>query len=354
MSVEMGGEVSNLIVDLSIVLASLLYSHGVGKFFVQGTTRFLALFPVIYLFLCLPLNLQTVFFAGPTSFFISWLGSFKLVLYAFGRGPLSSHPPLPLSHFIATASLPIKILKNEETPSHQTTKKSHIDYAPRVLLFIFVTRAYGYKDYLPPLLTMSFLAYYFIFLLIQFLALLAFLVRTLLGVKLEPQFDEPHHATSVQNFWGKRWNLMVSDILRPAVYNPARAIFSHFVPERWVSVPAVLVTFLVSGIMHEFILYHLGQVTPTWEMTWFFIVHGLCVGTEIVIKKTTGQRFEQRPVVAWLLTLTFITFTSFWLFFPPFLRLDPCSRICREVMAFVGFLRHGHLLGPNEYSCPFT
>ncbi|CAH1423734.1 unnamed protein product [Lactuca virosa] len=349
----MEGEVYNLMVNLSIALASLLYSHSVGMFIAKGATRFLALFPVIFIFLCLPLNLQTVFFVGPTSFFMTWLGSFKIILYAFGQGPLSSHPPLPLSHFIANACLPIKILKDHESPSHQTTKKSHIDYVPRVLLFIFVIKAYGYKDFLHPLLITACLAYYFVFMLIQFLAALAFLVRTLFGVKLEPQFDEPHHSTSVQNFWGKRWNLMVSDTLRPTVYHPARAIFRHLVPERWVSVPAVLITFLVSGLMHELIFYHLGQYTPTWEVTWFFIIHGICVGMEIVMKKTTGQRFEQPPVVTWLLTLTFITITGLWLFFPPFLRLDPCARVCRETMAFIGFFKTGHLLGPNEYACRF-
>lgn len=348
----MEGEVYNLMVNLSIALASLIYSHSVGMFIAKGATRFVALFPVIFIFLCLPLNLQTVFFAGPTSFFMTWLGSFKIILYAFGQGPLSSHPPLSLSHFIANACLPIKILKDQESPSHQTTKKSHIDYVPRVLLFIFVIKAYGYKDFLHPLLITACLAYYFVFMLIQFLAALAFLVRTLLGVELEPQFDEPHHSTSIQNFWGKRWNLMVSDTLRPTVYHPARAIFRHLVPERWVSVPAVFATFLVSGVVHELIFYHLGRLRPTGEFTSFFVIQGVCVGIEIVIKKTMGQRLQPSPVVARTLTLSFVMITSFWLFFPPFLRIDPYAKSCREFMAFIGFLKSGQILSPNEYACP--
>lgn len=340
-------------VDWSVALASLLYCHGVGMFIAQGTTRFLALFPVICLFVCIPLNLNTMFFCGLTSLFISWLGSFKLILYAFGQGPLSSYPPLPLSHFIFTACLPIKIIRNDqENPSPQTTKKSPKEYAPRVLLFIITLKAYGFKDYLHPLLTTSLYAYYLFFMLELLLAMAASLARTMVGVQLEPQFDEPHHATSVQNFWGKRWNLMVSSILRPTVYQPARAMFSHLIPERWVSVPAVFTTFLVSGVVHELLFYYLGRFTPTWEMTWFFIVQGIWVGIEIVIKKTMAQWFDPLPFVARLLTLAFVMLTSYWLFFPPLLKLDPFDTSCREAMAFLGFFMNGQMLSPNELVCP--
>lgn len=348
----MEGEVHNLILDWSIALASLLYCHGVGRFIAQGTTRFFALFPVICLFLCLPLNLHSMFFCGLTSFFISWLGSFKLILFAFGKGPLSSDPPLPLSHFIFTACLPIKIIPNQEKPSAVKNKKSPRDYAPRILLFIVTLKAYSYRERIHPLLATCLYAYYLFFMLELLLALTASLARTVVGVELEPQFDEPHHATSVQNFWGKRWNLMVSSILRPTVYHPARAVFIHLVPQRWVSVPAVFATFLVSGIVHELIFYHLGRLAPTWEFTCFFVIQGVCVGIEIVIKKTMGQRFQPPPVVARTLTLSFVMLTSFWLFFPPFLQIDPYSRSCREIMAFLGFLKSGQMRSPTEYACP--
>ncbi|KAI3718637.1 hypothetical protein L6452_19516 [Arctium lappa] len=349
----MEGESYNFILDWSLALASLLYCHSVGIFIAQGTTRFLVLFPVIFLFLYLPLNLHTMFLCGLTFFFMSWLGSFKLILYAFGEGPLSSYPPLPLSHFISTACLPIKIITNQQNPSHQTTKKSPKEYAIRVFLLLITIMAHSYKDNFHPLLTTSIYAYYIFFSLELLLAVAASLARTLVGAELEPQFDEPHHATSVQDFWGKRWNLMVSSILRPTVYHPARAIFSHLVPARWVSVPAVFTTFLVSGIMHEMIFYYLGRFTPTWEVTLFFVIHGVWVGTEIVLKKTMSQQFEPPAVVSRLLTLGFVIITSFWLFFPPFLRLNPFARGCREMMAFVGGFRHWHLISPDEYSCPY-
>ncbi|KAL8228235.1 hypothetical protein R6Q57_015819 [Mikania cordata] len=352
----MEGETYNIIFDWSIAVASLLYCHTIGMFIAQGTTRFLALFPVILLFFYLPLNLQSVFLCGLTFFFLSWLGTFKLILYAFGQGPLSSYPTLTLSHFITTGCLPVKIIPNQENQQTMITKnskKSPKDYAPRVFLLLITLKAYGYKEKFHPLLTTSIYAYYIFFSLELLLALAASLARTLVRAELEPQFDEPHHATSVQNFWGKRWNLMVSSILRPTVYHPARAVFSHVVQERWVSVPAVFTTFLVSGIMHEMIFYYLGRFKPTWEVTWFFVIQGMWVGTEIVIKKTTGHRFEPPNVVSRVLTLAFVMITGFWLFFPPFLRIDPVARFCREFLSFIGFFKHGHLIGFDEYSCSY-
>lgn len=352
----MEGEAYNFIVVWSVALASLLYSHNVGMFIAQGTARFLALFPVIFLFFYLPLNLHTMFLCGPTFFIMSWLGSFKVILYAFGQGPLSSHPPVPLSQFVSTACLPIKIKNNQENPSHEFTKNHQIspkDYAPRIFLLLVTVKAYGYRENLHPLVATSIYAYYIFFSLELLLGVAAFLARILVRGELEPQFDEPHYATSVQDFWGKRWNLMVSSILRPTVYFPAREIFRYLLPAKWVAMPAVFATFLVSGIMHEMIFYYLGRLSPTWEVTWFFIVQGVWVGTEIVLKKTIGRHFQPPTIVSRTLTLTFVMITSFWLFFPPFMRLDPFARGCREVMAFAGLFKHGHLISPDEYSCPY-
>ncbi|GLT38162.1 hypothetical protein SLA2020_124270 [Shorea laevis] len=52
-----------------------------------------------------------------------------------------------------------------------------------------------------------------------------------------------------------------------------------------ISVPAVLVTFFVSGLMHELIYYHATHLPPTWEATCYFVMHGTCLDVEIVMKK---------------------------------------------------------------------
>ncbi|KAJ6435914.1 hypothetical protein OIU84_001023 [Salix udensis] len=76
----------------------------------KGRTRFLFLIPFVCLFFYLPLNLSTIFLGGNTTFYIAWLGNFKLLLYAFGERPLSSqYSSRSLLTFVCVACLPIKI-----------------------------------------------------------------------------------------------------------------------------------------------------------------------------------------------------------------------------------------------------
>lgn len=49
---------------------------------------------------------------------------------------------------------------------------------------------------------------------------IAAVVSPLMGIELEPSFDKPFLAHSLADFWGKRWNLLVSNLLRVSVYDP--------------------------------------------------------------------------------------------------------------------------------------
>ncbi|RZC58637.1 hypothetical protein C5167_005943 [Papaver somniferum] len=114
----------------------------------------------------------------------------------------------------------------------------------------------------------SFLLVLYLYLSLEILlAFGATLARVMLGAELEPQSNEPYLSTSLQDFWGKRWNLMVSSILRPTVYHPVRHISSHIFGRNWASVPAVLATFVVSSLMHALIFYYMHSMEPTWEAT---------------------------------------------------------------------------------------
>ncbi|CAM6128961.1 unnamed protein product [Calypogeia fissa] len=44
-----------------------------------------------------------------------------------------------------------------------------------------------------------------------------------LGTKLDPQFNMPFIADSLADFWGRRWNLLVNNLLRVSVYEPILA-----------------------------------------------------------------------------------------------------------------------------------
>ncbi|KAK4484785.1 hypothetical protein RD792_007379 [Penstemon davidsonii] len=159
--------------------------------------------------------------------------------------------------------------------------------------------------------------------------------RAVFGLDLEPQFDEPYLATSLQDFWGRRWNLMVTSILRPAVYLPVRSICTRILGRRWALPAAIFATFLVSGLMHELIYYYLTRVDPTWEVTWFFVLHGVCVAVEVAMKKVLSGRLRMHRAVSGVLTLGFLVVTGGWLFFPQLIRNEMDLKAINEYSILV-------------------
>ncbi|XVF79667.1 hypothetical protein PTKIN_Ptkin15bG0008100 [Pterospermum kingtungense] len=106
------------------------------------------------------------------------------------------------------------------------------------------------------------------------------MVRSFTSLELKPQFKEPYLSTSLQDFWGKRWNLMVTSILRPTVSEPTQRFSSTVIGRTWASLP-----FVVSGLMHKLMFYYLGRLSPTGVVSWFFVIHGFCLTLEIDLKK---------------------------------------------------------------------
>ncbi|CAH1420435.1 unnamed protein product [Lactuca virosa] len=389
----MEGEMKNFVFVWTTVLASLLFCRKISKVIAPGTTRLLAFIPVFCIFFYLPLLLTAVHLCGTTSFFITWLANFKLLLYAFDKGPLFSNPRLPLSKFILTACVPIKISdksqnkktstqvngKSDESQANgrrsegksdesqvngksdesqaggasKKRKKSPINYSVKFMVFVLLLKIYEYGDQLHPLMKMALFCVHIYVVLDVGLAMVAYLARAIVGFELEPQFDEPYLATSLQDFWGKRWNLMVTGILHPTVYLPVRSISGRFLSRDLASLPAVTATFIVSGLMHELIFYYLGRLKPTWEVTWFFVIHGVLVSVELVVKRAVGGRFRLPAVVSGPLALGVVMATSFWLFFPPFLRCETELRSCKELVAFMELVVRGRFVGPNDVSCPY-
>ncbi|EEF31687.1 hypothetical protein RCOM_0070050 [Ricinus communis] len=186
---------------------------------------------------------------GKTAIFIAWLANFKLLLFAFGKGPLASDPFFSLSRFIGLACLPINIQKR---PSLQMIE----------------------------------------------------------GV-----------------------------ILRPSVYEPP-ATLPLVVHRKWAPIPAILWTFLVSGLMHELVFYYLGRQKPTWGFTCFFLLHGSCLAVEVALKKTFGGRWQLPWLISGPLTIGFVMVTDFWLFLPSIHRCKAFERSAMEYDALVMFLEN--------------
>ncbi|XWS18132.1 hypothetical protein CRYUN_Cryun32bG0015700 [Craigia yunnanensis] len=361
------GEMNNFMKLWLSVVISLCYCYAIGKIIPKGTARLLCLLPVVFLFTLLPLNLSSIHLVGTTALFITWLANFKLLLFAFGKGPLSPSS-LSLPRFLAVACLPIKIKQNppskahfnghnKENPSKKTTQNSEndeipgrtkhkkgnqtpINYATKIILFALLLRVYDYSEYIHPTVMLVLYSFHIYFCLEIILAMVAALARALLGLELEQQFNEPYLSTSLQDFWGRRWNIMVTSILRPTVYEPVLNMGARFVGRKWAPIPAVFGTFVVSALMHELIFYYLGRVRPTGEIACFFLLHGACLMAEISLKKALGDKWRLPRVISTPLTVGFVMLTCFWLFFPQLLRCRADERAFEEYAALGAFFKN--------------
>ncbi|XP_028755304.1 acyl-CoA--sterol O-acyltransferase 1-like [Neltuma alba] len=333
----MEGEILNYVKAWLQVIPSLSYCFLIAKLLPPSSSslRLFLLLPVVCFFLYLPLNVHSLHLGGTFAFFIAWLANFKLFLLAFNKGPLS-HPSLSLPRFILLASLPIKFHDNQ----NQKGQKSPINYAIKALILAAIVRSYEYKEHFHPKLLLTLYSFHIYLTLEIILAVFATMSRTLVGIELEPQFNEPYLSSSLQDFWGRRWNLMATGILRPTVYRPTYSVFVLLMGRKWASLPAVFATFFVSGLVHELMFYYLGRARPTWEITWFFVLHGLCLVVEIGLKKQLSGTVWLPRMVSGPFTVGFVLITAFWLFFPQLLRCNADQRVLQEYAAVIACLEN--------------
>ncbi|XP_012849579.1 PREDICTED: probable long-chain-alcohol O-fatty-acyltransferase 1 [Erythranthe guttata] len=79
-------------------------------------------------------------------------------------------------------------------------------------------KTYDYEDHIHRRIIVVLYCFHIYLCLEIMLVVAAATARWLLSAELEPQFNEPYLSTSLQDFWGRRWNLMVMRMPRPTVY----------------------------------------------------------------------------------------------------------------------------------------
>ncbi|KAI5333941.1 hypothetical protein L3X38_024073 [Prunus dulcis] len=344
----MEDEIKRLIKVCLSILASLCYTYFIASKIPKGKLRFFSLLPIFCLFTILPLSLSTALPAGVIALFITWVGSFKVLLFSFGLGPLSSGPPLnSLPLFIFSTCLPIKAKQGGQqhhqiAPNHKTPQnpKLPLNLPTKVLLFGILVALTDFTKYVHPNILLSqycCMLYLFVDIIV---GLSNATLRALLGVQLESPSNEPYLSTSLQDFWGRRWNLMVTNTLRHTIYKPVQLAMETFLGPKWASLPAVFVAFLVSGLMHELIFFYMTRVPPTWEVTWYFVLHGMCLVVEFGVKRAlSGGRWQLHWIVSTPLTIGFVMVTATWLFFPPLVRNGVDARAIEECKELVEFMK---------------
>ncbi|CAN8277076.1 unnamed protein product [Cochlearia groenlandica] len=313
-----------------LVMVSLCYTFFVDKLVRKRIWRHILIIPVMLIFFTVPLLNSSIHFIGITSFFIAWLANFKIFLFASRRGPLYSNPkPLSLPIFLAVSCLPIKIQLNPKSNTYHLDGRSRdnpiLGYTIKLARLVLIKKVFGHSDILHEKAVLILNAINIYFVLDFILAATSAMVRAISCLELEPQVDKPYLATSLQNFWGRRWNLMVTGILRPTVYEPMIELFS-FLGRNKSRYPAVFITFFVSGLMHELIFFYIGRVKSNWKVMWFFLIHGLCTAIEIAIKKTVNQNWRLPTSISRISTIGFVTVTSLCLFLPEFKRANVSER----------------------------
>jgi hypothetical protein len=148
------------------------------------------------------------------------------------------------------------------------------------------------------------------------------------GIRVKPVMQAPIVATSVAEFWGRRWNTAFNDLARELVFRPLVKMFEE--KARRVGdgrkgskhrsngmAAATLVVFGGSGLIHELVISlpaRGGYGLPTA----YFILQGLVALFE---RSRFGRQIGLgRGVRGWLFTLACTAGAAFWLFHPPFVR----------------------------------
>lgn len=334
-------EFNSFIQVWGFALLSLTYAYQALSLVPHGggiVVRLLSIAPVIAVLIFLPLRLTTLHLAVPTFVLFFWIANSKLLLLAFHRGPLADSPNL--LNFLVVAALPIK-LSSSSIKSPPPCYFRRFLLLLKVLLLGCIIESYDYRPNLHPVAIYVLLCVHLYLELEIVMKLYAMPAMVLLRHKLEPQFDEPYLATSLQDFWGQRWNLTVTAILRSTVYDPIRQAFarSTVVGKEAARVVATLATFLVSGVMHEFLYVYMTRVRPTWEVTSFFMLHGVCVVAEVEVKRRVHGRWRLIPAVSRVMTLGFVGSTGVWLFFPQLVRNGVVERVLAECMFGLHFVK---------------
>lgn len=137
--------------------------------------------------------------------------------------------------------------------------------------------------------------------------LLSCLWRTC-GRPAPPLMNHPLAATSVADFWGRRWNTAFRDITHRRLFRPLAS--------RWGATAALLVSFLVSGLIHDLVI-SLPAGAGFGLPTGYFLVQALGVLFE---RSASGRRLGLgRGWTGRAFALAVIAGPAFLLFHPWFI-----------------------------------
>ncbi|CAO3704039.1 unnamed protein product [Rhizopus stolonifer] len=142
-------------------------------------------------------------------------------------------------------------------------------------------------------------------------ALCLAVIQLVSGIDTIQVFNRPFLATSLQDFWGRRWNVIVRNLFFKQVYHHPETVTGKNQFGRWRA-------FLLSALVHEVIMSLVNRQI-TLENFGFFMVQGLGVAIE-------RSLLTRSPLLRHMVTFLFLSLAG-KLFLLPFIRSPELSTV---------------------------
>ncbi|KXZ53657.1 hypothetical protein GPECTOR_6g574 [Gonium pectorale] len=172
--------------------------------------------------------------SGGLGLTLLWVANFKLLAYSGGRGALS-HPAVGGGlQWGALLILPFFPAKSGRPPVRSSPTRAALGVLFRLTVWLGLNVVLLHHDWLPPTARhVCYAVYMWMFVSLCLDAASPVGGALMAGVPLQPAMDAPYAAISVREFWGRRYNQIVSATLLETVYKP-------IVSMRWVAEPSPL------------------------------------------------------------------------------------------------------------------
>ena len=142
--------------------------------------------------------------------------------------------------------------------------------------------------------------YFSLDMLYHIAALVAFAISRQDPAAWPPVCRAPWAATSLSDFWGRRWHQVFRHIFVQFGYRPARTVFGPL--------GGVLGVFLLSGTMHDICIWSLARGTDFGKIGGFFVLHGVGVVVEQAYERVTRRKVQ--GFAGWLWAMSFLLATG--------------------------------------------
>jgi len=130
------------------------------------------------------------------------------------------------------------------------------------------------------------------------------------GVDTRTLFKKPLLATSLTEFWGRRWNLAFSEMTSIALYRPLRSTIG--------SNAAMIIAFVFSGLLHELAISVPVKAGYGLPLLYFFI-HGVVMYVEKVLENRSFK-FSNHKIVGRVWVIFWLVAPVVLLFHKAFLK----------------------------------